>query len=876
MATSAKQAGNPRGELPQGGVEHPPYALAALAFAVVLIGYVLTLAPTVTFWDAGEFIATAHILGVPHPPGTPLFVILGHTWDTLLPGPTGYKMNLMSATFSAGASAFLFLLAHEALRAGSRGMDEAGAKIFRIGGAFATTLTAAFVFTVWQVSTDSGKVYAVAMFLISLSLWLAWQWRKERGGKRGAHILLLIIYILGLALANHLIGLLGGPALIAFMFHVLKTEPSRLDAEKNAQWAQFAVLVALWVMLVGLSTGSNGKFILILGVLLFVAAATWAFMAGTGLFAVTALIVAAAGLSTYTFLYIRAGLHPAINEADASTLRNLWAVIGREQYPPRALLDNSMFMSGPTNPGRFFMPYSPDDPSSSYFTLKIVYLQVLNWIQYFDWQWASSLMHRWTLLAPARIPFTVAFLGLGLLGASEHYRWDRSTFWLICMLFVTTSIGLVVYLNFKPGFSLGLDWVPDRDMHEVRERDYFFTISYLMWGLWAGLGIAVAYQKLRERLADRPAMAAAPVLLLALLPFMLNFKAANRRFGPASTLAHDFAYDMLIGVEPYGLLFTNGDNDTFPLWYLQEVEGVRQDVMVVNLSLINTDWYIRQLRDNTQRPYRPDANSIKLFGASAGPVPGCAPSQLDSINAWADRAQRHRPDLRQGPPMCLHTVNDDQIEAMQPQLLPSSYHFTAGGIAHDYAAGTPFYVKDIMVLRLIQENIGKRPIFFALTAGVGNRMGLDKYVLQQGIDFKLFPDTVPQTAGRTQGPFNSLVDVERTRLLATEMFRYAHLFERDTLELDPTDDNIAGNLGFVFFTLGDSYRQAGDMQPMLANYRKYLHLSPDPRLAQFIRQIEAASIPGVQGPGTSKAPPRDSAKAGGRGGGGAQRSSKHP
>jgi hypothetical protein len=867
MATTATESRNPRAELPAESVERPPYLLALLAFALVLVGYVLTLAPTVTFWDAGEFIATAHILGVPHPPGTPLFVILGHTWDTLLPGPTGYKMNLMSATFSAGASAFLFLLAHEALRAGSAGMDALGAKIFRIGGAFATTICAAFVFTVWQVSTDSGKVYAVAMFLISLSLWLAWQWRKERGGKRGAHIQLLIIYILGLALANHLIGLLGGPALIAFMFHVLKTDPSRFEAERRVQWAQFAVLVSLWVTLVGLSTGSNGTVILVLGLAMFLGAAIWAFMEGSRLFGITALVVAAAGLSTYTFLYIRAGLHPFINEADASTLRSLWAVIGREQYPPRALLDNPMFQSGSANPHRFFQPYSPDDPTSSYFTLHLVYLQFLNWIQYFDWQWASSLMHKYTLLAPARIPFTVGFLGLGVLGASEHRRWDRSTFWLICMLFVTTSIGLVVYLNFKPGFSIGLDWVPDRDMHEVRERDYFFTISYLMWGFWAGLGIAVAYQKLRERLADKPATFAAPVLLLALLPFALNFHAANRRFGAASTLARDFAYDMLIGVEPYGLLFTNGDNDTFPLWYLQEVEGVRQDVMVVNLSLINTDWYIRQLRDNVQRPYRPDANAIKLFGANAGPVPGCTPAQLDSVNAWSDRAKRHRPDLRRGPPMCLHTLNDDQIETLQPQLLSNNVHFAVGNLAHDYPAGMPFYVKDIMVLRLIQEQLGKRPIYFALTAGVGNRMGLDKYVLQEGIDFKLFPDTVVQTAGRTPGPFASLVDIERTKTLATSMFRYSHLFERDTLELDPTDDNIAGNLGFVFFTLGDAYRQAGDMPQMLANYRKYLHLSPDPRLAQFIRQFETAALPGLEGRDTSKAAPRDSARSGGRGGG---------
>src|SRR5258708_10824438 len=118
-----------------------------------------------------------------------------------------------------------------------------------------------------------------------------------------------------------------------------------------------------------------------------------------------------------------------------------------------------------------------------------------------------------------------------------------------------------------------------------------------------------------------------------------------------------------------------------------------------------------------------------------------------------------------------------------------------------------------MVLLLIQQNLGKRPIYFALTAGVGNRMGLDKYVLQEGIDFKLFPDTVALTPGRAQGPFNSLVDIPRSRTLATDMFRYSHLFERDTLQLDPTDDNIAGNLGFVFFPLGDTLRQAGHAPP---------------------------------------------------------------
>ena len=686
-----------------------------------------------------------------------------------------------------------------------------------------------------------------------------WLWRRERGGARGAHLLLLIVYVLGLALANHLIGLLGGPALFAFMFHVLRTQPARVEAERQAQWAQFAVMVALWIALVGLSMGSTGKAILIVGLLLYLVAATWSFYAGTGLFGVVALVVAAAGLSTYTFLYIRAGLHPFINEADASTWRNLWAVIGREQYPPRGLLDNPIFQSGPDNPGR---------------TLQLVALQVLNWIQYFDWQWASSLMHRVTLLAPARLPFTMLFIGLGILGAKSQREWDRSSFMLFATLFLTTGLGLIVYLNFKPGFSIGYAQFAESEAHEVRERDYFFTISYLMWGLWAGLGLAAAFRALRERLADRPALLASPVLLVALLPFTLNFGAANRRFGPAATLTRDFAYDMLIGVEPYGLLITNGDNDTFPLWYLQEVEGVRQDVMVVNLSLINTDWYIRQLRDNPQRPYRPDANAIRLFGRDAGPAPGCTPAQLDSVNAWADRAKRHRPDPRQGRPMCLHTLSDAAIDVLQPQLLGQPLHFVVGHVVHDYPAGMPFYVKDIMVLRLIIENLDRRPIFFSLTAGIGNRMGLDKYMLQEGFNFKMFPDTVAQGPGRVPGILQAVLDIERTRILAWDVYRYSHLFERDTLHLEPTDDNISSNLGIVFMSLGEAYRQLGDVHQMLDNYRRAVHLSPNPDWIRMVRQLEqmtaAESAPNIFGP----AAPRDSAKAGGRGGGaGASRGS---
>lgn len=844
----------------------PPYALAGVAFLVVLAGYVITLAPTVTFWDAGEFIASSHILGIPHPPGTPLFIVLGRFWDLLIPGlTTAVKTNLMSATFSAGSAAFLFLFLHESLRAGTRGMDEKTAKIFRIGGAFSATLIGAFCFTNWLNSNET-EVYQVAMFSIGLIAWLCWLWRRDRGGPRGAHELLLLIYVLGAALGNHLMALLCGPAIIAYLFYVLKSDPARDPAERAVQWSQWAVAGSLWIVMVGVGIASRG--IIGLGLAAFLAAATWSFKSKSGLFAVMALLVACAGISTYAYLYIRAGLHPFISEADPSTWDNLWAVIGREQYPPRGPLDHPLFQHGRDNPGRFTMPYNLNDPTAGgALSFTLFGYQILNYLQYFDWQWAASLQRHLPVLAPARLPFTLLFIGLGIFGMLEHRKWDRGTWWFIFGIFATTSVGLLIYLNFKPGFAVGFESFPDREMHEVRERDYFFTVSFVFWGLWSGLGIAALYEKLRNRIA-KGAAAVAPVFLLALLPFVLNFKAASRRHSPSAMWPRDFAYNMLIGVEPYGILFTNGDNDTFPLWYLQEVEEVRQDVMVVNLSLINTDWYVRQLRDLPARPYRPDSNAVRLFGAEAGPPPSCTDSQLDSLNAWADKAHRRRPDLSRGRPMCLHMFNDDQINLMQPMLLPNDFVLRVGNITQTYRTNTPFYVKDIMVLRLIQMNMGKRPIWWALTAGAGNRMGLDRYITQQGFNYKLWPDSVRLSSpDRLDGALGTAIDVQRTDELLNRVYRYANLFKADTLALDPTDGNIAANMSVIFYSLGDAYRRLGDVPNMILNFRKSVHLSADPNLVEFLRSIEAmqgSTIPGLgidsNRPDSAGAAPRDTAK----------------
>ncbi|MEJ2239927.1 MAG: DUF2723 domain-containing protein, partial [Gemmatimonadales bacterium] len=275
-----------------GEAVRPPYKVAVAVFAAILAGYVWTLAPTVTFWDAGEFIATSRILGIPHPPGTPLFTLLANVWAKLVPiGGYAYRTNLMTATFSAAGVALIFLLVVQVLR--SRSADDGGRDpVYVYGGALAAALVSAFVFTVWQNSNET-EVYMVATFSIAATVWLAWLWRENRGGPRAPHILLFIVFFAAISLGNHLLALLVGPAVIWFMAHVLKTEPLPREDDRKVEWGQWAVLVGVWALLIGIGLG-NTK-LLIVGFIAFVLASAYAASLGGLKFAASVLAIAVVG-----------------------------------------------------------------------------------------------------------------------------------------------------------------------------------------------------------------------------------------------------------------------------------------------------------------------------------------------------------------------------------------------------------------------------------------------------------------------------------------------------------------------------------------------------------------------------------------------------
>ena len=741
----------------------------------------ITLAPTVTLWDAGEFITAAKVLGVPHPPGTPLFVLLGNVWARLLPfGEYAWRTNLLSACFSAAGAGCLFLVAHRLL------LGEL--PWLRIAGGAAAALLSAFTFTNWQNSNET-EVYTVATFSIAAICWLCLRWRDVRGTRAAPHLLLLIIYVAALSIGNHLLALLVGPAVSLFIWYTLRTQPSADDAEREMERAEWYALTALWILLIAVGLGSTP--LLIVGGAMVLAASVYCIMTGSAAFPLLAVAIAAVGVSTYAFLYIRSGLQPLLDEANPETWKNLLAVIRREQFGSRGLLDNPTVAPGPANPGR---------------TLAMFFYQFVNYAQYGSWQWARAL----PVIPMAAI--AMLFGILGVLGLDLARQRDAGIARLLFVLWLITGIGLVLYMNFKPGFSLFWDRFKTMDQHEVRERDYFFVVSFQMWGVFAGLGIA-RLLRAAGRGGPPPRWAAAVATALVLVPFAGNFQAASRR-GADAYAARDFAYNLLQSVEPYGVLFGFGDNDTFPVWYLQEVEGIRQDVTQINLSLANLDWYVAQLA------YRP----TRRFDPRRAPA---------VYRALAPR------DPPAGPALPLSAA---EIESMAPMPVGEDGTFTLGPLSLPIRKGMYLRTADQVILYTLATFLPKhRPVTFGVSSGRGSWLGLDPHLVYRGLVFKVVPGADTMHAW-IHGIQNTMVDSAMTRFLADSVFEYGEFFTVDSLVLEPAAQQVSTSLSVPFIELANAAALRSDQRETLLRLRAAYHLNPSPPLQDVIRRVETQGV----------------------------------
>ena len=728
-----------------GTAPRPPYGGALLAGLAVWMLYALTLAPTTAFWDAGEYITAAHTLGIPHPPGNPLFVLLAHGWDRLLAPlglPVAVRINLFAATTSAAAHVLWYLVADRLLRSI---VTDGGVRRL---GAVSAVLLSATSFTVWSQSNVNEKVYTLSLLTAALVSWIVLRWRDA--GRPGAWLVALA-FVVGLSATNHLMGVLVVPGVLVFL---LLAAPRVL-----LRWR-------LW-----LSAGLAG----------------------------------AAALSVYLFLPLRAAERPVLAEGDprcesvAAAVGSIytWGTAGcdalsesltRAQYgKPPITSDPTVWPEGRPRAGA------------------LVRAQLLNYAQYFDWQWARSLAGSDPVLGGARPLLTLLFLLLGAVGARAVWRRDRPAGAYVVALLVTFSIGLVAYLNFEYGYSIGYPEVADPEMHEVRERDYFFLISFSVWGVLAGCGLAVLAQRLagwlgpsaqtahasRLRVLRAPRLAAA-VFSLALLPLSLNWTWASRADDWA---ARDWAYNLLMSVDPYGVVFTNGDNDTFPLWYLQEVEGLRRDVTVMVTSYLNTPWYVKQLRDLT-RPCP--------AGVSARDAPSRIVCQRQYRGAEMPAAllEAGVPRSVNPPPDSAVPLTDDQIDRIATSyfIAPEPLAYEAGSIRTAIPAGTQMLPADTFVAAIVQATLGRRPIHFLPASPAIEKLGLTDYAVRSGLTLRIHDGAV-EPASRdglarivdvgAAPVLGAWVDLARTDTLIDRVFRVrGRLLDPDAIWADAPSGSI--------------------------------------------------------------------------------------
>ncbi|HKW11906.1 MAG TPA: DUF2723 domain-containing protein [Gemmatimonadaceae bacterium] len=691
MATSsiAQRPSRAEGRAPGADLDYrPSYLAAGIVSLLVLVLYLVTLAPSTAMWDTSEYIAAAYTLGLPHPPGNPLFVLIGRVFSIIpIFGPNvATRINVLAALCSAVSAGMWFLVTERVL------VGWFPQRWQRITGGSIAAIVGATAFTVWNQSVVNEKVYTVSLVGIAIISWLMIRWSDEPDGRKADRILVLVAYLLGLGYANHMGGMLAAPAAAVA---VVVRRPRTL--------LRWKLLLACF------------------GALVF-------------------------GITPFAIQPIRAAYNPPLNEGEPTACRN---GLHFDCTFSKGTYDAFMYNF---NRGQYGKP--PLEERQAPFTA-----QADMWWFYFRWQWFRDpqLKAQWL-----QGVFGGLFLVLGLFGGWVHYQRDRRSFWYFGTYMLTVTLVLIIYLNFKYGSSQSPE-LGDSVPREVRDRDYFFLWSFSAWGVWAALGlmyiwenVAALFGTVETRYAKQTVflpsrenlLKTTPVLLLAGIPLVMNLHTAPRR---GQTYTRDFAHDLLNSVEPYGVLVTVGDNDTFPLWYAQEVEGIRKDVVVANTSLLNTDWYTRQLIRRPIFPFEPDKGPA-VYRNTQWQRPAVAPLKmtLDEADSVPPYWQIDKPMVFKAGCHPEPNANCDINAVIPPHLLQRA---------------------DLFVLRMIQDSYPARPIYFSRTSGAYAReLGLGDHVLTQGLAAKVFVPPKASTRDTMNVAGDGWMDVKRTAELWSNDF----------------------------------------------------------------------------------------------------------
>ncbi len=722
--------------------------LAALAFLVPMIVYIITVAPTVVFWDVGEFIAAAYMMQVPHPPGSPLFLFLTRI-AMMLPIATdlAVRAHLFSAFLSAMGIMFTYLfIVRVIIKFRSMPVDLSD-KITTYGAAFVGAMTLAFTTTYWDNAIEA-EVYGASMFFLTAILWLGMRWLDRANTEGNEKYFLFIAYLIGLSLGVHLLSLLAiFPVLMIIYF-------KRYEFSLNTFIKFSAVAVAIFFVVYPgivkwLPAMMDGEF-------LGKKSAVWEFLPwliiGAGLYgiyysyihkkktlhiALLAGVMIFFGYTTYTSVIIRANQNPPMNENDPSNLARLTSYLGREQYGDAPFIKRR-YSQEPQHQG-IYTNYTSDMDFLIKYQLNHMFFRYIGWnfigIENDNQDSGITWKDTWG------IPFFV-----GLFGLWYHFKRDWKTGLILVAMFIVLGPVLTLYQN--------------QQEPQPRERDYFYVGAYYVFSIWIALGIVGIIDLLREkfRTASTAIAAACVVLFLGAAPLniaRINFHSHDRR---GDYVAWDYSYNILQTCEKDAILFTNGDNDTFPLWYLQDVEGIRRDVRIVNLSLVNTNWYIQQMK---RQPYYKEAKRVPI-SLSDKQIQEIQPVQFETTNLSLPVPKQA---YRQFGITDTAITNRGKIDFTMKHTL-------------QFGQVTAIRVQDIMAQDIIFSNKWEMPIYFAVTCSPDSKIGLDDYLWFNGLAWRLEPKKITQ---RDEGGINPEI-VEANLFKEPEGFsktpQYGYKFRR--------------------------------------------------------------------------------------------------
>ena len=811
-----------------------------ICFLIATITYVLTLEPSASFWDCGEFIASAFRMQVVHQPGAPLFLMIQRFFSVFAAGDLtriAYWMNIGSAICSAATILFLFwtitaLAKKTVLKAGD---ELTTGKLISIMGAGAVgALAYTFSDSFWFSAVES-EVYAQSSLFTAIVFWAILKWEAHADEPKADRWLLFIAYIMGLSIGIHLLNLLTIPAL-AFIYYfkrtgkattsgIIKTLVVGILILAVIQYGIIQYLVSFgayfdlfFVNTLGLGFGTGVLFFAIL----VISALVWGIrysikhqkkLLNLGLISTVLIIF---GYASFSMIIIRAKADPNLNNSAPKDAFSFLSYLNREQYGDRPLAYGPNYNSERTGikeggktiwrkgnekyekagvktdyeyNNNTLLPrmYSDDARHAAFykewmrlddakvpnlvdnvgflFSYQIGYM----YMRYFMWNfvgrqndeqgqgsghegtWISGikpidamLRGDQTNLPPSTIDnnaynrFFFLPLIMGIIGALWHFKRNQKDAGVVALLFFFTGIAIVLYLNQKP--------------LEPRERDYAYVGSFYAFAIWIGLGALAIKEWVFKKLSATNGAVAATVIGLLAAPVIMAQQGWDDHDRSTKMVPHDIALDYLESCAPNAILFTYGDNDTYPLWYIQEVENVRPDIRIVNLSLFDTDWYINGARKKqnesaplpiTMKPEQYVQGERDVMPYDDYKIAG-AVELKNIVDLLLSNDDNDKVAMQDGTKSNFLPTKNFKI-TIDPKQVLSTGTVSAANASKIVPEMTWTFNKGyvtkgtLAMLDILAHNDWKRPIYFASTVPSEQYNGLDKYLYSEGLALRLMP-----------------------------------------------------------------------------------------------------------------------------------------